>query len=233
MPLLGSAVVAIWLDVLPEWRDDFTAWHDTEHIPERVAIPGFLRGRRYVARYGSPETYTLYEAINKNVLAGSAYLDRLNSPTPWTKRAAQALCNAMRAICEVDFTRGNGDGAFLLTLRFDVDVDRGDNLRERLIGEALPAISSMLGVVGVHLCRSDQAVSDIETAESKGRDVAVPNWIIMIESSSPESAEAACDTLLKSTLTEKAGACDIHRGLYELEVSRLPGGTDTTISARP
>ncbi len=53
MSLLGKAVVAIWNDILPEGRDNFIEWHNREHIPERVSIPGFLRGRRYIAEQGS------------------------------------------------------------------------------------------------------------------------------------------------------------------------------------
>lgn len=54
MSLLGKAVVAIWNDILPEGRDNFIEWHNREHIPERVSIPGFLRGRRYIAEQGVP-----------------------------------------------------------------------------------------------------------------------------------------------------------------------------------
>ena len=49
MSLLGQAVVAIWNDVAPEGREQFYEWHNHEHMPERVGIPGFLRGRRYHA----------------------------------------------------------------------------------------------------------------------------------------------------------------------------------------
>ena len=49
MSLAGEGAVAIWHDIAPEGREDFYAWHGEEHMPERVGIPGFLRGRRYVA----------------------------------------------------------------------------------------------------------------------------------------------------------------------------------------
>lgn len=81
MSLLGKAVVAIWNDILPEGRENFIEWHNREHIPERVSIPGFLRGRRYIAQQGTPEYFTLYEAADAQVLVGQPYLDRLNNPT--------------------------------------------------------------------------------------------------------------------------------------------------------
>ena len=49
MSLAGLGAVAIWHDLLPAGRDDFHEWHNREHMPERVAIPGFRRGRRYIA----------------------------------------------------------------------------------------------------------------------------------------------------------------------------------------
>ena len=76
MSLAGTGVVAIWHDLLPEAKADFTEWHNREHMPERTAIPGFRRGRRYIATAGGPEYFNLYEAENPDVLAGADYLAR-------------------------------------------------------------------------------------------------------------------------------------------------------------
>ena len=50
----------------------FYAWHLHEHMPERVGIPGFRRGRRYIAADAAthPEFFTLYEADTMRVLQG-------------------------------------------------------------------------------------------------------------------------------------------------------------------
>ena len=87
MSLSGSGVIAIWNDITDEGRANFYEWHDREHIPERVGIPGFLRGRRYISLSGTPEYFTLYEVQDKSVLTGADYLARLNSPTEWTTRS--------------------------------------------------------------------------------------------------------------------------------------------------
>ena len=57
MSLAGKGAVAIWNDITPEGRGEFYAWHGSQHMPERAGIPGFLRGRRYVALEGTPEFY--------------------------------------------------------------------------------------------------------------------------------------------------------------------------------
>ncbi len=46
--LLGAGVVLVWNDITEQGREQFYDWHDKEHIPERLAIPGFRRGRRYI-----------------------------------------------------------------------------------------------------------------------------------------------------------------------------------------
>ena len=61
MALAGQGVLAIWNGIEDEAEADFVAWHVREHIPERVAVPGFLRGRRYVAVAGAPKYFNFYE----------------------------------------------------------------------------------------------------------------------------------------------------------------------------
>ena len=46
MALAGDGAILIWNDITDEGCAAFYDWHIAEHIPERVAIPGFLRGRR-------------------------------------------------------------------------------------------------------------------------------------------------------------------------------------------
>ena len=97
MSLAGQAVVAIWNDIAPEGRIEFYEWHNREHMPERVGIPGFRRGRRYIAKYGAPEFFTLYEADTAEVLVGQDYLNRLNNPTPLTSASRQISSVTPRA----------------------------------------------------------------------------------------------------------------------------------------
>ena len=52
--MLGKAAVAMWWDISPEMRAEWEDWHTHEHMPERLGIPGFLRGTRWVADSGEP-----------------------------------------------------------------------------------------------------------------------------------------------------------------------------------
>ena len=227
MSLAGKGVVAIWNDIAPEGRAEFYEWHDREHMPERAAIPGFLRGRRYIAVHGSPEYLTLYEAQSSAVLSGEAYLTRLNNPTPWTKAVVKThFRKTSRGICRVEFSDGVGQGGFILTLQHGPQAEHEEKLRRYLVEIGLPPLLKMKGVVGVHLCVADREGSSIETAEKKGREVGVPNWLVMIESVTPEAADAACALLLPEMTKNGADpATDV--GLYSLQFSRVKTAIST------
>jgi hypothetical protein len=105
MALLGKGVLAIWNDIAPGGEAEFNHWHTRERVPERVGVPGFLRGRRYVAVSGSPKYFTLYETESVETLAGSEYLARLNDPTPRTRRALPLFRNTNRTACRVTLSQ--------------------------------------------------------------------------------------------------------------------------------
>jgi hypothetical protein len=47
MALLGDAAITMWADFAPEIVPELGDWHTHEHMPERLGIPGFLRGTRW------------------------------------------------------------------------------------------------------------------------------------------------------------------------------------------
>ena len=223
MSLAGQAVVAIWNGIAEEGRTEFYEWHNREHMPERVGIPGFRRGRRYVAKYGKPEFFTLYEADSPEVLVGQDYLGRLNNPTPWTRKVPPTYFrDTSRGICRVKLSLGVGQGGWILTLRFGAAEGREDELEKYLRHTALPPLADIVQVTGVHLAIADQAGSRIETAEKKGRPVdGIPSWLVMIEAGTPEAADEACDKLLAGDLAKHGATANTERGLYSLQYCRM------------
>jgi hypothetical protein len=222
--LAGKGVVAIWHGIRPEGRDEFYEWHNREHMPERVGIPGFLRGRRYIAREGSPEFFTLYETATPEVLSGADYLARLNAPTEWTRRATLHFTDASRSLCRVVLSLGPGAGGWLMTWRYDVAPGREDEQRARL-EPVLKEIAQAQGVVGAHLCIADASASAIQTEEKKGRPKnAVPGWVVMAEGGAePDALHAACRRLAAPAFFTEAGALPGgQRGLYQLQNAILP-----------
>jgi hypothetical protein len=218
MSLLGKAIVAIWTDIAPEGLDAFYEWHNHEHMPERVGIPGFLRGRRYLAIDASPAYFKIYEAESTSVLTGPHYVERLNNPTPATRHIIPAYFrNMIRGVCNVRFSVGVGIGGSIMALRFAAEPGRDDELERHLAG-VLRGIATMPMIAGAHLCVADASASTIQTSERKSHGAAVPDWLVMIEGTTPESANAACDTLMASDLERAGAGKEIVRGLYGLEI---------------
>jgi hypothetical protein len=225
MSLAGGGAVAIWHDIAPEGRDEFYAWHGEEHMPERVGIPGFLRGRRYVALRASLEFFNLYEAQSPAVVAGPDYQARLNNPTPWTTALMKHFRNVARSICRVAMTTGHSQGGLLATLRYDVPDSGAEAHEAALTGKLLPEIAKRRGIAGIHLLRADEKASATETAEQKARGAknVIPRWIILAEGWGDEAAfEALCRDALSDRVMSGLGAggpADL--GIYRLQNSRL------------
>ncbi len=226
MSLSGLGVVTIWHDLLPTAKDAFYEWHNREHMPERAGVPGFRRGRRYIATSGGPEYFNLYEADSAEVLGGVDYLTRLNHPTPWTREVVASFRNVARGICRVLYSTGVGQGGAMLTLRFEVpeggEKDVSAALRQRL----LPPLTDMVGISGVHLCLAEDAVSRIETTETKARSegTQIPRWVLLFEGISSASVEAAAAQLRDRLMP--LGPSDFNQATYRFEYQRckLPAG---------
>lgn len=183
MSLLGAGAVAIWHDIAPEGREDFYDWHGNEHMPERLGIPGFRRGRRFVAIEADLEYFNLYEADSVEVLRGDDYRARLNNPTPWTLRAVKHFRNVARSICRVALSRSKAQGGLMATLRYDVpDAGMKSHLAD-MTRDAIPLLASAAGIAGVHLLIADEAASGERTAEQKARGGgnAVPRTVLLVE----------------------------------------------------
>jgi hypothetical protein len=183
MALAGTGAVAIWHDIAPEGRAEFYAWHGRQHMPERVAIPGFLRGRRYIAARGAPEFFNLYETASPAVVVGADYLERLNHPTPWTRATVRHFRGVARSLCEVAASAGEGQGGLMATFRYGVAQGSEAAHRARWAGDVVPATATAANVAGCHLLVADEAASAVETEEKKVRAERnlVPRWIALVE----------------------------------------------------
>jgi len=90
-------------------EDEFNDWYDTEHLPERNAIAGFLSGTRWVCVHGFPRWVAVYFLTEAAVLHRPAYVKvgGANS-SPWTKRVTARTIGRQRVVGE---RIGKGDSA--------------------------------------------------------------------------------------------------------------------------
>ncbi|MDP2639797.1 MAG: hypothetical protein Q8Q16_03900 [Betaproteobacteria bacterium] len=87
----------------PEMEEEFNAWYDGEHLPERLAIPGFSSARRWVdplAPAGSGKYLATYELDKPQVLETPEYLAHVGDNfTPWSKRCLSRCVLFRRWAC--------------------------------------------------------------------------------------------------------------------------------------
>ena len=85
-----------------EMEEEFNAWYDAEHLPERLAIPGFRSARRWVAdcRPGEGKYLATYELDSAAVLASPRYLSFFERPTAWSQRCLGKAVLFKRWACE-------------------------------------------------------------------------------------------------------------------------------------
>jgi len=86
----------------PEMDEEFNAWYDTEHLPERLAITGFRSAKRWVADVapGRGKYLATYELDTADVLQSAEYLARFEAATPWTRRCLAKCVVFRRWACE-------------------------------------------------------------------------------------------------------------------------------------
>ena len=114
-----KGILAIWNDCAVGAERDYERWYTMEHFPERLSVPGFLRGWRYEALAGDPQFFTYYETETPDVLTTEAYLARLENPTPWTRRIMQTAFRRMsRTVCELTACTGALAGSHVVTARW-------------------------------------------------------------------------------------------------------------------
>lgn len=164
--MLGAAAVTMWWDVAPEMRAEWEDWHSHEHMPERLAIPGFLRGTRWAALSGEPSYFVCYEVAQLTSITSGPYLERLNNPTPWSRKMMPQHRNMVRSLCVVRAGWGGGVPQVLATVRF---APRSG---------ALPVLPQGKGLTGAHLLESQPMAGVPQTAEQKirGGD-ATADWV--------------------------------------------------------
>ena len=181
------AFLAIWHDIDPAMEADWHRWHTYEHMAERVGIPGFLAGRRYMSD-DAPEhrCFTLYEGAELSVFNSPAYLERLNAPTDWTRRMAPAFRGFTRGACRCVATAGAEDGyaGSVLTVRLERTGEPEDTAAAAALVERIAGLHDA-GVVGAHVGICDPSVTRTETNERKMRSATgerSPEGVVVVES---------------------------------------------------
>ncbi len=203
-----SGAVAIWHDIAAEGLAEFYAWHGEEHMPERVSIPGFTCGRRFIARNADLQFFNLYETQSPEVVRSPDYKARLDSPTPRTLSAVRHFRHVARSLCRVvamhdGAERGSAQGGLVATLRYDIDEAQEATDLAIFQDAVMPALAASPGIAAIRLLAADRAASGYVNAEQRARGAAnaVPPVLLVVESWADEAAFGA---LLEARLSPDA-----------------------------
>ncbi len=219
MALMGRAVLAIWNGIAEEAEDDFIAWHTREHMPERIGLPGFLRGKRYVAVDGHPKFFNFYETETVETLASKTYRDRLNDPSPWTRRVVPHFCDTGRTVCSTRISQGCGEGGFIETIRFAAILD-AEAVAAAFAETLLPRTVAAPGIVAAHLLQGLPEESQGGSAEKEMRDQPdrVSDWILFVEAIDGASLTALrTECLTQADFAGVGAGGSVDRGIYCLQ----------------
>jgi hypothetical protein len=126
----GAAILFSEMTPDPSWENEFNEWYDAEHIPLRMAVPGFLSAQRYRVR-GTRNYLAVYEMDSPAALRSSAYLSVKNNPSDRAKRMLGGVTGFTRYIAEEtgNYTReadatGALDAPCLYSVFFKVPAER-------------------------------------------------------------------------------------------------------------
>jgi hypothetical protein len=215
MPLLGSAAMLLSFDIAEEAVEEHDRWHTHEHLPERLSIPGFLRGSRWVSSQGAPRYMVLYEVEALAVLTSPAYLARLDSPTPWTTVIMRHYRGMRRGLCAVAGSFGLGQGGAAALLRFSVDAAAGADLQTWLLHAVLPGLPQQSGLSGAHLLQGAATAPMTSEQRIRGADAGVDAALVV--TGYDAAAVAACAMRLAGDgFLLARGVRDISVALYTL-----------------
>ena len=205
-------VLAIWNDCRAGRETEFDAWFQGEHLLERLAVPGFLFGRRHQAISGSSGYFNFYLVESPDVLTSKPYLERLDNPTPMTRKImSEVFLNMNRTVCRRILRRGGFRGAYTVTLRFNeaLDVPALAGLLDALVQD--PAVAG--GEIWIALDPAGMPVSMEE--KLRGGDKKIKGCL-MVDTLRQSGAEVLGSRLAKQFAKTEIGVfsvlCQLGRG---------------------
>jgi hypothetical protein len=97
----GKGLLLVTMEPPADLEGEFNDWYDTEHFPQRRALPGFESASRWVCLEGWPRWLALYDLASPSALETDAYraVSGPNS-TPWSRRILPRTVGRMRVVAE-------------------------------------------------------------------------------------------------------------------------------------
>lgn len=231
MSLYGGGALVLNFDVEPAAIAEHDHWHTQEHMPERLSIPGFLRGTRWIAEAASPRYLVIYEVRDVGVLTGTDYLQRLNDPSPWTTKTMTQVRGMRRGLCRVEGSVGLGLGHALLQIHCPPMQGRTQALRDWLLADALPGLAAKPGFASAHVLESATAAPMTDEQRIRGKDAGV-DMVLIVTGYDAGFIDRIADAELAAAQLEAHGCLPSsvrHRFRYDHSLAAAEIGQDQAV----
>ena len=237
MPIAGKGMLITSMDVPVEHEAEFNLWYDREHLAERVAIPGFVEARRWLAEQASPKYFCTYSTEHFATLSSPAYENALANQTAWSRANMARFANMIRAVGRITVSRGQGRGGVLAVVRLrppasgasgfgtissgsegkpslpdDADSTH-ETLRESLCELMDPGL--LPAIISMHLVESDPAFSRSLT-DPQAPNPGAADWFVLIEGTDLAAVADLAEQRFSAQQFADAGVARVSVGTYRL-----------------
>jgi hypothetical protein len=167
---MAKGILIAAMNIAHAAEDEFHDWYDTEHLPERQRVPGFLVCQRWIGAEDRKISIATYDLGNVAVLQSPGYqaIGGANL-SPWSKRVTGRVERLMRfegdQILPGDRLPPDNAGGFLLNA-MNVDPAAEAEFNEWYDKEHIPALGAVPGVLAARRFRA--TVSLQPTGLSRG-----------------------------------------------------------------
>lgn len=139
-------------------EEEFNDWYDFEHFPQRMAVPGFVQGERWVAICGWPRYLARYQLSNRAVLDSAQYLAISGANnSPWSKRILPRTVGRQRLvldICSQTLSPTYSSSLGVITWRLGKKQSCND-----FVEQARALVETLTGVREVQWCQHENLVT--------------------------------------------------------------------------
>jgi hypothetical protein len=209
----GPAIFLVYTDLAdPTHEEEFNAWYNTEHIPQLLALPGFLDAARYVATKGGPKYLAVYELESTDAIHSPEFTNRTHSD--WDKRMSPTVIgkNLTRVLGQQIFPstpertdRGMAPAVQIGRMSVPADIDAEWNAWYN--GEYIPGYRTVPGVIYARRFKVIEGETRYTTVYELEHDKVSESdaWNYQREHSSPKSGH------MREIMTMAEGSPGVYR----------------------
>ena len=158
---MAKGILIAAMNIANAAEDEFHDWYDTEHLPERERVAGFLACQRWIGIPDRKVSVATYDLDTVGVLQSPPYLAIGGANlSPWSKRVTSRVERLMRFEGEQmlpgDKLPPADAGGFLLNA-MNVVPEHEDEFNEWYNNEHIPSLAAVPGVLCARRFRATAA----------------------------------------------------------------------------